>query len=182
MQIITQKNGRVGKYEDALIDCYMQVFAAPPWNEDWWTPTLVREVLTQYSGPNVTYVFAVHDEEVVGFVWGAYMHTHELIKDLCLNLPYSSNQLVGYLKDVGVRSGYRQIGLAKRMLQELIESLKCDVSAGPFLARTLALPEPSVVYQWFPALGFTVVAHYTQEHERYGQVILGMNNINDISF
>ena len=160
-------------WETKLIQCYKQVFAAPPWNEDWWTDELVREVLERYAGPNAKIILAVVEDEVVGFAWGALWRSADLAAELDLSLPYESELMLGYIKDVGVIEAFRQSGVAKTLLNKLLLSLQSECSSKSYvLARTLAHPKPSVIYKWFPRLGFVVVAEYAKEHERFGQVVL----------
>lgn len=176
----TRQNQR--KWEQSLIDCYKQIFAAPPWNEHWWTDDLVHEVLSHYAGPNASIVLALDGVHVIGFACGAFLCSGDLSRELELALPYPTNQVVGYLKDIGVAEPYRHHGVARSLAHELTNKISqhCDCHS-LILARTLATPEPSVLYHWFPKIGFSTIAHYPEGSERVGQVILG-SRFSDVSF
>lgn len=179
--VILDKSNRA-MYEQGLIECYSEVFRAPPWNEDWWTPSLVKEVLTKYSGDSVTLVLALEDTKVIGFCFGGFVTSKTLASELEFPLPYPHHQLVGYIKDVGVDINHRERGIAQKMLQTLAASLQQRVGKGPLLARTLGPPNPSVVYLWFPKLGFKTIAEYPKGTLRSGQVILAADDISSVSF
>lgn len=166
----------------SLIECYKAVFAAPPWNEDWWTDALVEAVIDRYAGSNAKILLAVENGRVIGFAWGACWQCSELCQELELTLPYPARQRVGYIKDIGVLESHRNQGIARGLLRALhaVIGTACD-SQSYLLARTLALPEPSLVYQWFPRLGFGTIARYPEASDRRGQVILGAP-IADVSF
>jgi ribosomal protein S18 acetylase RimI-like enzyme len=157
-----------------LISCYKTVFAAPPWNEAWWTDALVLEVIEKYVGEHAHILLAVMDEKVIGFSWGATWTAGELSNELGLQLNVSPETRVAYLKDIGVAAHFRKQGVAQGLLCHTLTKLSESLEPSSLiLARTLARPEPSVVYTWFPHLGFQVVAEYPNESERSGQVILG---------
>lgn len=176
MEYVTYNSDNQDQWRQGLIDCYKAVFAAPPWNEDWWTDDLVQTVLDQYAGPKARIILATSEGSVIGFAWGAVWTASQLSTELGLALPETSSNNVGYIKDIGVSEVFHQQGIAKALLKELIEviSQSC-VSNDWIFARTLALPSPSIVYQWFPSLGFSVVSRYPEESSRNGQVILGCN-------
>lgn len=161
------------QWQGQLITCYKEVFAAAPWNEDWWTDQLVCEVLDRYAGPNARIIVAIEDAVVVGFSWGAVWSSQELSLELELDLPTNPTEIVGYIKDIGIKLEYRNRNIATTLLRELYQKLKTDCAENSVIyARTLSRPEPSVVYHWFPRHGFEVVAEYSSESERDGQVIL----------
>jgi len=161
-------------WEQNLINCYKAVFTAAPWNEDWWTDDLVKEVLDRYAGENARIILAIEDDQVVGFSWGAVWTTAELNDELGLSLPITKTNTLGYIKDIGVTAAYRQQGIAQTLLRELLCVLQQSCTQDEwFYARTLAFHEPSIVYSWFPKLGFTHIAQYPQDSPRAGQVILG---------
>lgn len=157
-----------------LIQCYQQVFAAPPWNEDWWTEALVREVLNTYAGPHARIILAVSVGRVIGFAWGSVGTAKALGDELGLVLPSHISERVGYIKDIGVHANFRQLGVAKTLLSKLVSLLRESCSSDDWLlARTLAEPVPSVVFTWFPHVGFKEVVYYPSDSGRSGQVILG---------
>ena len=182
MKYVEYTNEDKSMWQQRLIDCYKQVFAAPPWNEEWWTNELVQEVLDQYAGPNAKIILSVEKDQVTGFAWGACWKSCELSQELNLELPFLPQQEVAYIKDVGVVENCRKAGIARALLRELTTTISahCD-SQSMLLARTLASPEPSVVYHWFPKVGFSTIARYSDQSERVGQVILGAP-ISDVSF
>lgn len=174
MEYVTYMSDNQDQWKQGLIDCYKAVFAAPPWNEDWWTDELVQEVLDQYAGPNARIILATHEESVIGFAWGAVWTASQLVIELGLPLPETSSRNVGYIKDIGVSESFRQKGIAEALLKELIKTISQSCVSNDWIyARTLAVPDPSIVYQWFPSLGFKVVSKYPKEGSRNGQVILG---------
>lgn len=176
MEYVTYTTDNQNHWIRSLIDCYKTVFKAPPWNEDWWTDALVQDVLDRYTGPNARIILAIKDKVVIGFAWGAVWTTKELHNELDLPLPPTEGKTVGYVKDIGVIEPYRKKGVAQSLLKELLTTLRQSCDSNDWIyARTLAHPEPSVVYQWFPNLGFGVVASYPEESSRNGQVILGCN-------
>ena len=161
-------------WKESLIDCYKAVFAAPPWNEDWWTDILVQEVLDQYAGQNACILVAIHEDSIIGFAFGAVWAKSELHTELELVLPEINSQNVAYVKDIGVSEPFRKKGVAETLLKKLIAVMTKSCASNDWIfARTLARPKPSVVYKWFPSLGFRVVSEYPEENPRRGQVILG---------
>lgn len=174
MEYVTYKSDNQDQWRQGLIDCYKSVFAAPPWNEDWWTDALVQDVLDLYAGPNARIILATCEGSVIGFAWGAVWTTSQLATELGLALPETSSNNVGYIKDIGVSESFRQKGIAEALLKELIKTISQSCVSNDWIyARTLALPAPSIVYQWFPNLGFDVVSRYPEDSSRNGQVILG---------
>lgn len=163
-----------GERTASLIQCYQQVFAAPPWNEGWWTEALVRTVLDTYAGPHARIILAISAGRVVGFAWGSVGTAKALGDELELVLPPYISERVGYIKDIGVHADFREQGVAKTLLGKLVGLLRESCSPDDWvLARTLAEPVPSVVFTWFPHLGFQEVMHYSCASSRNGQVILG---------
>ena len=157
-----------------LIKCYQEVFAAPPWNEDWWTEELVRAVLDKYAGPEARIILAISANKVIGFAWGSVGTAKALGDELELSLPSHVSKQVGYIKDIGVHANFRKQGVATALLGQLMSLLrKSCVSTDWVLARTLAEPVPSVVFSWFPLVGFKKVAYYPNDSGNKGQVILG---------
>lgn len=157
-----------------LISCYKQVFAAPPWNEDWWTDALVYEVLEKYAGPQARMILAVSACNVIGFAWGSVETAKDLSNELELELPHFVSDKVGYIKDIGVCAEFREQGIATALLGQLMSILRESCAPSDWvLARTLAKPEPSVVFRWFPLVGFKEVTYYSDYSARSGQVILG---------
>ncbi len=174
MEYVTYRSDNQDQWRQGLIDCYKAVFAAPPWNEDWWTDVLVQEVLDQYAGPNARIILAIHEGSVIGFAWGAVWTASQLATELGLHLPEMDSNNVGYVKDIGVSESFRQKGIAGALLKELIKTISQSCISNDWIyARTLASPVPSIVYKWFPSLGFGVVSRYGEESSRNGQVILG---------
>ena len=174
MHYITYDDRNCDRWKQSLVECYKKVFAAAPWNEDWWTDQKVLEVLERYGDENARIILAVSDDNVVGFSWGAVWTGKELIDELGLELPLEGGLSVAYIKDIGVTENYRQQGVAKSLLEKLVATFRksCDDS-DLICARTLGPPEPSVVYGWFPKLGMHQIAEYGVTSERSGQVILG---------
>jgi len=174
MYYVDYTNENQAQWKVALVDCYKAVFAAPPWNEDWWTDDLVEDVLNRYSGPHARIVLAVQEDTVVGFVWGSIVLVSDLSAELGLLLPLPASEKVGYIKDVGVTESYRQQGVAKLLLKELLSSMTQGANHPSLvLARTLATPEPSVLYRWFPKIGFEILVSYPDESDHAGEVVFG---------
>lgn len=171
MRIVPFSLDKTPELTPVLISCYQRVFAAPPWNEEWWTEELVMDVLHRYGGGNASIFLAISDtDQVLGFSWGAVWEVDELSEELQLSLPTHVTRKVAYLKDVGVVDVCRQRGIAKALLKSLIAELNGRVEADTYLlARTLAQPQPSVVFSWFPKIGFETIAQYPPED---GRVIL----------
>jgi ribosomal protein S18 acetylase RimI-like enzyme len=81
---------------------------------------------------------------------------------------------VGYIKDIGVCAEFREQGIATALLGQLMSVLRQSCAPDDWvLARTLATPEPSVVFKWLPPVGFKEVTYYPGDSDRSGQVILG---------
>ena len=130
---------------DSLISCYQQVFAAPPWNESWWTEELVRAVLEKYAGPQARMLLVISAGKVIGFAWGSVGTAEALGNELELPLPLCISKQVGYIKDIAVCAEFRNQGIAKALLGQLMKALRQSCAPEDWvLARTLAEPEPSV--------------------------------------
>lgn len=168
---LTEANREI--LQPGLIKCYKEVFAAHPWNEDWWTDELVLEVIERYAGNNAVIILALLDKDVVGFAWGAVWHNKDLSNEVKININLPEENTLLYVKDIGVKMSCRGQGLAKKLLSLLLQELnKKNETASFVLARTLAVPFPSVVYRWFPKIGFKVQVEYPIDSEGRGQVIL----------
>lgn len=69
------------QYENGLIGCYREVFAGPPWFEDWAPEQIridLRDELTRYTSNSCWLALdrSARDASrgVVGFAWG-YLHS-----------------------------------------------------------------------------------------------------------
>jgi len=156
----------------SLVDCYREVFRAPPWNEDWWTDSLVMDELEQYDNRWSASVVALDDSgRVVGFHWGAAYEASELQNELGLNVPSLSGTVL-YQKDLGVLEEFRRHGLAKSMINPLLNELHGIADKADYVvARTMGLPEPSVVFDWFQnEFDYSVLAEYPGDDNR---VVMG---------
>ncbi len=174
MYYITLNKNNYSVWKQKLITCYKEVFAAPPWNENWWTDELVAEIVDDYIGNNAKIVLAIDADQVIGFSWGSILTGAELSLEVELPIPIDNQVIVGYIKDIGVTQKFRKHGIGNSLFKELINTFReSPEKPTQVFARTLVKPKPSVVYLWFPELGFTQKCQYSKNSERAGQVILG---------
>lgn len=141
---------------------------------DFWPRQKIAEDIQNETSAQASFWLAVIGRRVVGFCWGYRISIEVLSQKLklaCLeasfkqNFKYSGD--VGYLDDMGLLEKYRGRGWAGKMHDLMLRDFR-GWQLPAILARTKTIP-PTIVYKWFPAIGYQTVAEYNDSD---GRVIL----------
>ncbi len=118
--------------QSVLADCarlYCAVWREEPWNEDFWTPKgVLNDMAEAMSRPGFAGFIAVEGEEVRGFTWGYQVNRIEIRRIAgsdALGSLFDDSQSAGfYLAELGVSSKTRGQGIARKLSQKLISSVR----------------------------------------------------------
>lgn len=94
---------------DACTQAFVAIFNAEPWNDEWTFATAKQYISDFYHSPRFVGVLAVEADQVVGFIYGT------------VRSWWSGNEC--YINEMGVREEYRNQGIGKALLKELVTAL-----------------------------------------------------------
>jgi ribosomal protein S18 acetylase RimI-like enzyme len=127
-----------------LLELYCEIWKEPPWNENFWTPEMVRDDLMSQMAKTgaVGYVvmddYIVSDPKIIGFSWG-YQVIKEEMRTISggekLDFLFLENKIIFYVDELGVSAKYRQEGCGRRLTSELLIKAK-NKGASVALLRT----------------------------------------------
>lgn len=138
--------------------------------QDFWPRDVVVGDIYHEITQQAHCLLAMVGDEVIGFCWAYLISVGALEEKLGITFDdLHGSECIVYLDEVGMQAKYRNLKIAKEMLRNLKQYyLKQGVTK--CLARTRALPEPSVLFLWHTKkLGYEIIASYPKSD---GRVVL----------
>lgn len=105
-----------------MVRIYQNAFAEPPWNENWASDEVLKDMKYALSQKNPIMLVAAEngpvgdDSRIVGFTWG-YSIVPAKFPFLADFVDIST---CGYIDEVAVDAGYRKIGVATLLTKQCI--------------------------------------------------------------
>jgi len=129
-----------------LVDCYVQIWREPPWNETWDPEVVRQDILDQAARSFATFCIESRNRALVtGFTWGYKVTPAELRQIASTDevLDLGVIEPIAYVDELGVHPSWRRRKIGGTLTLELLHSFQ-KLEFRTVIVRTHIEAEPAV--------------------------------------